>query len=570
MILQPLVDIAEICARKKVSEVILSPGSRCAPLTLAFSRHPAIRVRTVSDERSAAFIGVGMAQMSGAPVALVCTSGSAALNYAPAVAEAFFLQVPLLLLTADRPPEWIDQQDGQTIRQSHVYGKHVKKSFDLPVDYSHPDASWQINRVVNEAINLSRCYPQGPVHINVPIREPFYPEEHENINYSQDVRIINQHFSQNLTAGHLKETLFQKLGSFRKILIVAGQEKYDAAFADMLQPFAAAWHIPVVADIISNCQLPDNGIKHQDAFLGIDNEELLSKLAPDLLISFGKSVISKQLKLFLRKYHPAEHWHIQPGGAVADTFQSLTDIIQLAPSVFFKTWQTLPSPNLEEQKTFLNEWKAIDRKVGQSYMTQFSDSDFSEFSAVKTVLEALPADSILHLANSMPVRYANYLGIQDRAIAVFANRGTSGIDGSVSTAIGCALSTDKLVTLITGDMAFFYDRNAFWNNYLPANLRVIILNNHGGGIFGLIKGPDRQPELEERFETYQPLRAENLCEEFDIAYTRCHDFLSLQEQISGFYDMENRAKILEIETEKAINKKFFTNFKHTINSIYGN
>ncbi|MDN5214149.1 2-succinyl-5-enolpyruvyl-6-hydroxy-3-cyclohexene-1-carboxylic-acid synthase [Fulvivirgaceae bacterium BMA12] len=570
MILQPLVDIAEICARKKVSEVILSPGSRCAPLTLAFSRHPAIRVRTISDERSAAFIGVGMAQMSGAPVALVCTSGSAALNYAPAVAEAFFLQVPLLLLTADRPPEWIDQQDGQTIRQSHVYGKHVKKSFDLPVDYSHPDASWQINRIINEAINLSRCDPPGPVHINVPIREPFYPEEHESINYSRDVRIIDQHFPPNLITKPLKKTLFQKFRSYQKILIVAGQGKYDAAFVDMLRSFAVAWHIPVVADIISNCQLPDIGIKHQDAFLGIDNEELLSKLAPNLLISFGKSVISKQLKLFLRKYRAVEHWHIQPGGEVADTFQSLTDIFQLTPSVFFKTLQTVTQPELEEQHTFLNEWKAIDRMVEQSCSRQFSDGDFSEFSATKTVLEALPADSILHLANSMPVRYANYLGIQDQTIAVFANRGTSGIDGSVSTAIGCALSTDKLVTLITGDMAFFYDRNAFWNHYLPANLRVIILNNHGGGIFGLIKGPDRQPELEERFETYQPLRAENLCKEFDIEYARCQDFPSLREKISGFFNMENGAKILEIETEKAINKKFFTNFKHTINNIYGN
>ena len=419
-------------------------------------------------------------------------------------------------------------------------------------------------------LTLANVFHRGRIHINVPVREPFYPEEHENIAYSKDVRIIDQHLPSNLMMEDTKERLHQKLNAYHRILIVAGQEKYDAEFVRTLQSFVNDYHIPVVADVISNCQLLNNGIKYQDAFLGIGHEELLSKLTPDLLISFGKSVISKQLKLFLRKYRPTEHWHIQLAGEVADTFQSLTNVFHITRSAFFKALQSPTQSGMKEQKTFLDEWKEIDQRVDQCYTRQFSDNIFSEFSAVKIVLDTLPANSILHLANSMPVRYANYLGIQDETVEVFANRGTSGIDGSVSTAVGCALSTDKLVTLITGDMAFFYDRNAFWNNYLPANLRVIILNNHGGGIFGLIKGPDRQPELEELFETHQPLKAENLCKEFDIDYTLCPDFASLKEKIRRFYSIGNRAKILEIETEKEINKKFFTKFKYTLNSIYGN
>ena len=570
MILQPIVDIAEICARKAVLQAILSPGSRCAPLTLAFCRHPAIEVKTVSDERSAAFIALGMAQMTGKPVILVCTSGSAALNYSPAVAEAFYQQVPLLLFTADRPPEWIDQLDGQTIRQSNIYGKHVKASYELPVDYSHPDAHWQINRVVNEAINCGQSYPPGPVHINVPVREPFYPGENEAITFSKGVRVISRHQMLTCISEGMKDELRQKLQHHNKVLIVAGQAREDKMLLHLLQKFSESHKVPVVADVISNCQSLDTAIVHQDAFLAMDDQSLLSKLAPELLITFGKSVISKQLKLFLRKYRPANHWHVQSDGEVADTFQSLTDIYQTSPATFFETLTGLQGTASEVQQDYLEQWKSVDDMAGQSFDYQFSGDLFSEFAAVREVLDAIPQGSILHLANSMPVRYANYLGMRSKGVEVFANRGTSGIDGSVSVAVGCALASEKTVTLIAGDMALFYDRNAFWNNYLPSNLRVIVLNNHGGGIFGLIKGPDQQPELNEFFETYQPLKAEHLCREFGIDYCFSNDFLTLQRHLNGFFEDEGQAKLLEIETDKRNNKEFFTKFKTSINKIYGN
>lgn len=570
MILQPIVDIAEICARKKVLNVILSPGSRCAPLTLSFSRHPAIDVKTVSDERSAAFIALGIAQMSEKPTVLVCTSGSAALNYGPAVAEAFYQQVPLLLLTADRPPEWIDQLDGQTIRQPDIYGNHVKKSYHLPVEYNHADAHWHINRVINEAINLSQSFPPGPVHINVPVREPFYPETNEKLTYNQEIRVIDQHYPAVGLPDEMKNILQQKLKTFKKTLIVAGQGRADASLLSFLESFTISHHIPVIADVISNCQSLENAIIHQDAFLGIKEQTLLSQLAPELLITFGQSVISKQLKLYLRKYRPAKHWHIQPGGEVADTFQSLTDVYRTTPAEFFKAWYASSGPAMVEQESYLKQWKNADQMIAQSWGRHFPGHTLSEFAAVRSVLEVIPETSILHLANSMPVRYANYLGVRGKGVEVFANRGTSGIDGSVSVAVGCALGTDKIVTLVTGDMAFFYDRNAFWNNYLPSNLRVIILNNHAGGIFGLIKGPDRQPELEEFFETRQPLKARYLCDEFHIEYRYCDDFSSLQKHLKGFFEDGNQPKVLEIETDKKINKKFFTEFKSSIEKIYGN
>ncbi|NJM25731.1 MAG: 2-succinyl-5-enolpyruvyl-6-hydroxy-3-cyclohexene-1-carboxylic-acid synthase, partial [Bacteroidia bacterium] len=192
MRLQPIYDIAALCAAKGITQVILCPGSRCAPLTLAFARHPAIHTRTVFDERSAAFIALGMAQQLQQPVVLVCTSGTAAANFGPAVAEAFFQQIPLVIFTADRPAEWIGQYDGQTIYQSGLYQQHVKHAYSLPQEYDHPDSKWVINRTVNEAINLAASGPRGPVHINVPLREPLYPAHGENITFDEKPRVIEE------------------------------------------------------------------------------------------------------------------------------------------------------------------------------------------------------------------------------------------------------------------------------------------------------------------------------------------------------------------------------------------
>ena len=204
MVLQPIIDLASICVLKGAKNVILSPGSRCAPITLAFARHPDIHTRTIPDERSAPVIALRIAQELGQPVVLVCTSGSAAYNYAPAIAEAYFQQVPLIVITADRPPEWIDQWDGQTIRQTEIYGKHVKGFLQFPDEFGHPDKVWHANRIVNEAINIACQFPFGPVHINIPLREPFYPENTESFDYSNSPRIIEPHYSELMLAQKTK------------------------------------------------------------------------------------------------------------------------------------------------------------------------------------------------------------------------------------------------------------------------------------------------------------------------------------------------------------------------------
>jgi 2-succinyl-5-enolpyruvyl-6-hydroxy-3-cyclohexene-1-carboxylate synthase len=561
MVLQPVVNIAEICARKGVQHVVLSPGSRCAPLTIAFARHPKLTVRTVSDERAAAFIGLGIAQTTGKPTVLVCTSGTASLNYAPAVAEAYFQQVPLLVITADRPPEWIDQMDGQTIRQQQVYGRHIKRSFEFPVDLSHPDAVWHTERLVSEALNEASAFPAGPVHINVPLREPIYPAADATLEYGQKVKVIEEEKSAFELNSYQALKLQQEMLYYKRVLIVAGQGNYDAKLLQCLQTFIATTGAVVVGDVISNVQQLKEVVRHQDAILACPDEEKMRSLQPDLLITFGKSVISKSLKLYLRQYKPKAHWHLQPAGQVADTFQSLTKIIRCTPGNFFHTM----AGSTREESSFVQAWSGIERKAA-GFLKEFTGTaPYSELTAVARVLEQLPQQSNLHLANSMAVRYANILALPaDKKVSVYANRGTSGIDGSTSTTVGCALTSPQITTLLTGDMAFFYDRNGLWHNYLPDNLRIVLINNHAGGIFRLIEGPRRQPELEEYFETRQELDARNTALDFGLHYTACSSIEALLEALPAFFASDAGAGILEIFTDSKANGEAFAAYKQAL------
>ena len=575
--MQAVYNIAEICARHGITDVVLSPGSRSAPLTLAFARHPELTVRVVPDERAAAFIGLGIAQAQRRAVALVCTSGTAGLNYAPAVAEAFFQQIPLVVFTADRPPEWIDQLDGQTIRQRNLYGAHAKGAFEFPVDTTHADAKWHSARIVNEAINLAQAAPAGPVQVNVPLREPFYPKAGEEIRYEQDVKIIRDS-----GAGDSMNTFDRELVSkqpdwtalFARILVVVAQQTRDNGFNDALNDFARQSGATIVADVISNINGGSNTVALQDIFLAGANSHYLEQLRPSLLVTVGKSLISKALKQYLRKHPSQQHWHIQSHAEpVADVFRSLTEVFRVNTSLFFQDFAHEFSRDIRLQaQTFGKNWRDANRKANLLINDFFSDlsQPFNEFSAFRHALTALPETTALHLANSMAVRYANILGTPPgKNIDVFANRGTSGIDGCTSTAVGAALAQPgRPVVLLTGDVAFFYDRNAFWHNYPLPNLRVVLFNNHGGGIFRLIDGPRQQPELEEFFETRQQLTAENAARDFHLRYFPVSSFAELETALPVFFAAETGAAILEVFTDSKTNAAFFEEYRAAVKAAF--
>jgi len=571
--LQPIYDIAELCARQGIHQAIVCPGSRCAPLTLAFSKHPEITCRTISDERSAAFIALGIAQQTNMPVVLVCTSGSAAYNFAPAIAEASLQEIPLLVLTADRPKEWIDQWDGQTIRQCNIYGNHVKKSYDLPEDYSHPDSVWYINRVTNEAIALAQEYPKAPIHINVPLREPLYPSTNEKISFTKNLRNITVSQPKlNLAEADLK-TLTQSLSGFTKVLLVAGQQDYHAGLAKAVSRFCKINQVALVGDVISNHHSLSTTVRYADVFLSACSETIKKSLHPELVITFGKSVISKNLKQFLRTHTPVQHWHIQPSGVTADTFQSLTQVIHADPKSVFESLSDaveIEKFQFQKKENFARLWKAEEHRTELSSKKHFSETAFNELSILNEIISSLPDRCNLHVANSMSVRYANLIGLteKNKGVHVYANRGASGIDGCTSTAVGHALSSDIPNILITGDLAFFYDRNAFWHNYSIPNLHVVVINNGGGIIFNLIDGPDQLEEKDEYFITKQKLSAIHLANEFGFQYLKVDSTKKLKYALNEFLNFDRTTKILEIATDQQTGKKAFNKFKEIIKKGY--
>lgn len=532
---QPIADISLVFSKLGVSLAVLSPGSRCAPITLSFVRNPQIKCYTLSDERSAAFAALGMAQQTNSSVVLVCTSGTALLNYAPAIAEAYFSQVPLLVLTADRPPEWIGQADGQAIFQNGVYGLHTKKNYQIPTDYNHPDAHWHTQRLASEAFHACNAFPQGPVHLNIPIREPVYTEGTPKMTLSAKVKIIAETQAVPVLPPKMRTSIEQFAAQYNKILFVGGQERYYPDRNNILNSFP----YPVVCDVVSNLHRGvSSAIFHQDLFLANLDKKNAEQLRPDWLITFGRSMISKNLKLFLRKYKPPAHWHIQENGSVADTFQALTQIVRTTPDVFLSAfYEVIPK---HTHNNYQKAWQAADKQSRKHIETVGKATGFSEFSVVKLLLKSMPKGINLHLANSMVVRYANFLGIEGKQVEVFSNRGTSGIDGSNSTAVGHTLAKpETLNLLLTGDLSFFYDRNAFWHKYPLKNLKIVLINNYGGIIFKIIDGAKTLEETPEYFQTEQSSEAKHLAAEYSFSYRKTQSAEQFEADLSWFWTSEN-------------------------------
>ena len=541
---QHIYDLVGLCAEYGVEKAVVSPGSRCAPLLIGFGKHPDIETISVTDERSAGFIGLGLAQQSGKPVVLVCTSGTAAQNFTPAVTEAYYQNVPLIVLTADRPPEWIDQWDGQTIRQKNLYIDHIKGSFVYDEDSTD---------VAKKALELALEGAPGPVHLNIPIREPFYPESLDDNVLTTETRRAQRKDKINKIENAVWIEFESILNSSDKVLVLGGQLEPNSQLVELLKQLDVA----VTGDVISNLHGVDGVIQSSDLIFKTDNESLM----PDFLITLGRSVISKNLKLCLRKHKPKTHWHIGLG-MVGNPFQSLTKTVAISPEVFLKEWIEKKQKNrlatkgteiikkLNDKSAYFSSLLDQQKMVNEKLRSLLEESDFNYFSAVKKVIQGLPKNSVLHLGNSMPVRIANFIGLNDPTIDVWCNRGTSGIDGVLSTAVGHSLAEpNRKHTLIIGDLSFFYDRNGLWLNHeFPNNLQIVILNDSGGGIFNMIPGPSSQGDLTELFTTQHQRTAKLTAKEFNMNYQGASSI----EEITGW-----ESGILEIFTDMKTNTETF-------------
>lgn len=539
-------DLVSICARKGLRHVVFSPGSRCAPLVIAFNQHPGIKCISIIDERSAAFFALGMAQQLQEPVGLVCTSGSATLNYAPAVAEAFYSKVPLVLFTADRPNEWIGQADGQAIRQFEIYRNYIKRSYELPNDIKNDDKLWYSNRMVSEAINMSMIPDMGPVHINVPLAEPLYNlAKYETYD---EPRIIDSTPIKPYIGPEVEERLVASWNKYQRILIVAGSLTPDHRLQNLLNRLSDKGYVPVLAEITSNLNGP-NLIKVLDPALEVIPKDQKEIFQPDLLITFGGAIVSKKLKRFLRQYQPAEHWFVDESGDHTDTYQTLSNVIRLHPADFVEMLldrATMPNPD------YWRLWQqAYDRSLDR-HEEILDSAPFCDLVVFDRILKNLPEGTNLQLANSTPVRYVGLFDTNKLLNATInCNRGTSGIDGTISTAAGAAYANGKPTTVVTGDLSFVYDSNALWNKHLSGNLRIIVINNGGGNIFRIIQGPsDLGKEiLETYFETPHTVDISHLAQAFGIPYYFCDSLETLEDVLPRFYQPHNgKCVILEVKT----------------------
>jgi 2-succinyl-5-enolpyruvyl-6-hydroxy-3-cyclohexene-1-carboxylate synthase len=538
-------NIIQTCILKEVKHIVISPGSRNAPLTIGFVNNPEFNCYSIADERCAAFFAMGIAQQIKKPVAIVCTSGSALLNYYPAFAEAFYSQIPLIVIAADRPLDKLDIGDGQTIRQQNVFTNHSLYNANLT-----EEASEQNLFLINEAINMAIAK-RGPVHINVPFEEPLYETVTEGIKDIQTSDFISVNPS--ISVESIKEYA-PIWNSAKKKLILVGVNEPNSIQEDVIQFLAKDESVVVMTETTSNLHHP-TFISSIDTLITPFTDEDFLDFQPDILITFGGMVVSKRIKSFLRNYQPKHHWHIDPLRAY-DTFGCLTKHFEVSPNCFFNSFfpylETVESDYATKAAAII----AIRRLKHKDYLTRIPFSDFKVF---ERIIQSLPRQSQLQISNSSAIRYAQLVQI-DPTIEVFCNRGTSGIDGSTSTAIGAAVVNEKQTILITGDISFLYDSNALWNNYIPKNLKIIIINNGGGGIFRILPGHDETPVFNTFFETSHCLTATHLATMYQLDYFTAHNEITLEQSLTRFYAQNERPSILEIFTPTRENDKILLNY----------
>lgn len=551
--------IVQQCFEQGMKHVVCSPGSRNAPLVIAFDEHPEIQCTVIHDERSAAFFALGMAQQLDQPIGIVCTSGSAALNYYPAIAEAFYQCVPLVVLTADRPTEWINQGDGQTIVQSNVFGKHVRYSANFSEHAQTTTEQWYIQREISTAFAEGATHWKGPIHFNIAFNEPLYKTEAFKKHPSKKITLVHSRFQ---FSNPQQQATINALGLPKK-MVICGQLNEDPALLEQLKIFATDSSVVVLVENTSN--LVDPKFVHCiDRTLNSIDDLLEADYAPDLLITIGGAVVSKKIKAFIRKHKPKEHWKIGFEFPYMDTYQALTHSFQAEPFHFFNALNDLNyTKNISN---YGSKWKQLDYLIRDKMPAFFEKCAFADISTFETVLDYLPENCQLHLANSSVVRYAQLFD-PIKSITYWSNRGTSGIDGSSSTAVGAAhANPEKLHVLITGDVSFFYDSNAFWNQYLMQNLRIILINNAGGGIFKIIAGPDTSKQSNEYFVAQHHHTAEGICQAFNIHYSSVDSLEVLADKMSDFYtySTDNRPKLLEIFTPSELNPEALQDFFHQL------
>lgn len=547
-----ILQLVALLEAHQVTKIVLCPGSRNAPLIHTLSTHPSFTCYPATDERSAGFFALGLALNGGQPVAVCCTSGSALLNLHPAVAEAFYQNIPLVVISADRPAAWIGQMDGQTLPQPNVFQSLVKRSVNLPEIHTDED-EWYCNRLVNEALLETNHHGKGPVHINVPISEPLFQFTTEKL---PSVRVITRYQGLNIYDRDYRE-LIDRMNGYGRRMIIVGQMNLIYLF-DKKYTKALYKHFAWLTEHLSNQTIPGIPVKNFDAALYAMPEEKIEQMTPELLITYGGHVVSKRLKNFLRKHPPKEHWHVSPTGEVIDLYGALTTVIEMDPFEF-----------LEKIAGMIDSRTPEYPRVWENYCNTIPEPEFaySEMAAIGSLIKKLPEQCALHLANSSTIRYAQLYALPS-TVEVCCNRGTSGIEGSLSTAIGYAAASSKLNFIVIGDLSFFYDMNALWLSSIRPNVRILLLNNGGGGIFHTLPGLDMSGTSHKFVTAVHQTSAKGWAEERGFVYQRVEDEDGLNGAMESFTqpDALEQPMLVEVFTNKNKDARILKDYYHQLKS----
>ncbi len=541
--------LLNVMEEKGVRDAVASPGTRNAPLLISLSYRENIRTYVVTDERNAAFMALGMALVSRRPVILTCTSGTALYNYAPAIAEAYYQGIPLIIISADRPYDWIDQNDSQTLIQPGALSPIVKKSFDIPVENREHKADWFVNRIANEAVILSMEGKPGPVHINIQFDAPLSCVDEFS---GRPERIVSTISPSPFIRPNEMDDLVRRLAG-KKIMVIAGFMPPDASLNRSISLFASLPGVVLMCETISNIHIEGN-IHAVDNVLSGLSAEKKSELAPDIVISIGGALISGILKGYIREY-ACEVWTLGDTYFGIDTFCNLSLHIDVAPEFFFKALFYKLHRKYEKNEGYIptlleysGTWKQTREKQLKIREEFINNSEWSELRAFRYILGNIPHDWNLFLSNGTAVRYAQLFS-QNLPHACYANRGVSGIEGTNATALGCAIAYRRNTLLITGDMSFAYSPGIMGYDYIPSGFKIVIINNKGGGIFRFIS-PTRYIEHRDRFFCADPrVPVEGLAIAYGWKYFKADSEEELQKRFPDFISCPENA-ILEITVDE--------------------
>ncbi len=539
-----------------VEHVVICPGSRNAPFTISFSRSGLFTCHSIADERVAGFYALGMALATGKPVVVVCTSGSAGINLGPALAEAFYLKAPLVAITADRPLAWTDQGNGQTIRQEGLFANYIRGAYSLIEEPKTADEAWLNRREISKTFNRLVAG-AGPIHFNAPLSEPLYRTQAYPAAFDGHL-YKRQQLNSSIHPKDLK-IYTASFSNAKKVMLLIGQIPADDALNKAVAKLASMPNVVVLTETTSNISAP-GVVSNIDRIVMSVKGDLLDPLMPEILITMGGMIVSKKIKSLIRDNMPAHHWHINPHDEGLDTFKALTAELPCQPAAFLENLAELEIPM--GHSDYRHRWQTLNHLSHEGHSSYLDEMPWSDFKAFAQLMPALQAPLTLHMANSSPVRYVQLFGMTE-GIHYHANRGTSGIDGSTSTAAGWAKAhPDEEVLLITGDTAFMYDSNALWNNALPQNLKICVINNSGGGIFRIIEGPASTEELEPFFEAHHPVDIEHIAGAFGLKHMLATDESSLSGALPEFLAHKGFA-LLEIRTPAKVNAPVLKGyFKH--------